>query len=234
MLVRGMAMTQNYYAQNLNSTKLFQVYDTNIPRVQQYLNTEIDFVKSNIKNDDRVLEIGCGYGRILKRLSAAKVFFTGIDISAESIKFGKEYLAGLDNIELMEMDALKLNFSNPFDVVLCLQNGLSAVKGDPSALIGQTLKVLKPQGKAFFSTYADTFWNDRLTWFEEQAEKGLLGKIDYEQTKNGFIVCEDGFTAKTFTKEDLSHLGELSGFKYEITTVDDSSVFLVITKESIK
>lgn len=58
----------------------------------------------------------------------------------------------------------------------------------------------------------------------------LLGEIDYEQTKDGVIICKDGFTAKTFSEEELAAFGETSGFEYEVTAVDDSSVFLVITK----
>jgi 2-polyprenyl-6-hydroxyphenyl methylase/3-demethylubiquinone-9 3-methyltransferase len=38
----------NYYEQSLNSTKLFQVYQTKYPRVKRYFDEEIDFVRQNL------------------------------------------------------------------------------------------------------------------------------------------------------------------------------------------
>jgi 2-polyprenyl-6-hydroxyphenyl methylase/3-demethylubiquinone-9 3-methyltransferase len=58
-----------------------------------------------------------------------------------------------------------------------------------------------------------------------------LGELDEEQTKDGVIVCKDGFRAVTFTEDDFASLGEVSGCRYEIMEVDESSLFLIITKE---
>lgn len=55
---------KNYYAEQLNSQMLFQVYDTKIPRIDQYLEEEINRVKKDLKAEDKLLEVGCGYGRI--------------------------------------------------------------------------------------------------------------------------------------------------------------------------
>ena len=121
---------RNYYAQNLNSQKLFQVYDTKIPRIRQYLDKEIAFIRECLSGDENLLEIGTGYGRILKELSSHAKSFVGIDISEGSIEFGKEYLKGLSNVYLEVKDAHVLDFVDKLNVVLCLQNGLSALKGD--------------------------------------------------------------------------------------------------------
>ena len=222
---------RNYYAQNLNSQKLFQVYDTKIPRIRQYLDREINFIRKRLRGSENVLEIGAGYGRILKELSIHAKSFVGIDISGESIEFGKEYLKGLSNVYLEVKDARELNFVDTFDVVLCLQNGLSALKGDSLELIKISLKAMPEGGKAYFSTYSAKFWQHRLAWFREQVNKGLLGELDEEQTKDGVIVCRDGFRAVTFTESDFVKFGEASGCRYEIREVDESSLFLIITKE---
>ena len=221
---------EDYYAQNLNSQKLYKVYDTKIPRVRQYLDREINFVRKRLFSAEKVLELGVGYGRVLRELSSCASCFLGIDISPESVEFGKEHLKEFPHIHLMTMDAHKLDFENEFDAVLCLQNGLSALKGDALNLIGRSVKALRPGGMAYFSTYSGKFWNHRLAWFEEQADKGLLGEIDKENTCDGVIVCKDGFRAVTFTENDLIKLGEASGCEYIIHEEDESSLFLVITK----
>lgn len=220
----------NYYARSLNSAKLFQAYQTEYPRVKQYLDEEIGFVRRNLIGNERVLEVGAGYGRIMRELAPFAGSIVGIDISSDSVAFGKDYLKECLNCSIQVMDARNPEFGEEFDVVLCLQNGLSAIKGQPERLVEQCLKVLAPGGKAYFSTYSAKFWEHRLAWFREQARKGLLGEIDVEKTCNGAIVCKDGFVATTFSEDDLKKLGEGSGCRYRVEEVDESSLFLVLDK----
>lgn len=220
----------NYYAQRLNATKLFQVYQTKHPRVERYLTEEIGFVRRRLQQNMSVLEVGAGYGRIIKALAPFAARLVGIDISEASVTIGREYLGECPNCNLQVMDAYDLHFDAEFDVVLCLQNGLSAIKGPPISLIGQCLKVLVPGGRAYFSTYSEKFWPHRLAWFEEQAERGLLGAIDRDKTRDGVIVCQDGFVAVTFSMEQLEELGAASGCRYCLEEVDESSLFLIIEK----
>lgn len=210
--------------------KLFQVYQTKYPRIKQYFHEEIDFVRRNLLGNENVLEVGAGYGRIIKELAPYVKNIVGIDISESSVDLGNDYIKECENCKIQVMDAYNLEFSEEFDVVLCLQNGLSAIKGKHLDLIKQCMKALVPGGTAYFSTYSSKFWDRRLEWFHEQADKGLLGEIDMEKTKDGVIICKDGFVGITFTEEELKKLGEESGYNYHIEEVDESSLFLVIKK----
>lgn len=227
-------MKKNYYAQKLNSQKLFDVYETKIPRVKQYLDAEISFVRDNLTGSERVLELGAGYGRIVKKLADNCRSIVGIDISNESVSLGKEYLKDTLNSEIITMDVNNLTFEEKFDVIICLQNGLSAMKITSSDLIKKILDMVVDGGKVYFSTYSEKFWEYRLMWFKEQADKGLLGELDLDKTKDGVIICKDGFKAITHTPEDLKIIGDLSGYKYQIQEVDESSVFLIIHKKQTK
>lgn len=219
----------NFYAGKLNSQKLFQVYETRIPRIKQYLKAEIDFIKNNLSNTQNVLELGAGYGRVIRELAPCCESIVGMDISIGNVELSKEYLNGYPNASVVAMDIHKMEFSKQFDVILCLQNGLSAMCID-STDIHKIIETLAPGGTAYFSGYSAKFWDSRLEWFEEQASKGLLGKIDYEKTKNGVIICEGGFKATTHSPEDLQKIGEELGYRYNILEVDKSSLFLIIHK----
>ncbi len=225
------AVEKNYYKQSLNAQNLFQVYQTKYKRVEQYLQSEIAFVRNKLHKTDDVLELGAGYGRILKELAPNCKSILGIDISEDSVEFGNKYLDGVSNAQLIKMDVHNLQLDSLFEVVLCLQNGLSAMKLDPFKGISAITDLLRPKGKAFISSYSPKFWKHRLDWFYEQADKGLLGEIDEEKTKNGVIVCKDGFRAITQSPEELESIGKASGFPYEVVEVDTSSIFLIITKE---
>ncbi|MFA7620362.1 MAG: class I SAM-dependent methyltransferase [Aminobacteriaceae bacterium] len=223
-------MGKDYYSEKLNANMLFQAYDTAIPQVRDYLRSEIEFVRSQLRGDEEALELGAGYGRIMKELAPSLKSITGVDLSERSVELGREYLKGLSNCTILAMDAHSPSFDRTFDVLLCLQNGLSAMKGDPENLIAQSMRLLVPGGKAYFSSYSPNFWQYRLAWFQEQADKGLLGEIDMEKTGNGRIVCKDGFTATTFDFEDMERLGKSSGYAYTVEEVAGSSVFLTIVK----
>ena len=222
---------KNYYKQKLNSQKLFEVYETKIPRIKQYLDAEISFVRDNLTGSERVLELGAGYGRIVKELSGNCKSIVGIDISEESASLGKEYLKDCPNAEIIAMDVHNLTFEKKFDVILCLQNGLSAMRVTSLDSIEKIFEMVESGGKVYFSTYSEKFWEYRLMWFQEQAEKGLLGKLDLDKTKDGVIICEDGFSARTHTQKDLEIIGSKSGYEYQIKEVDESSLFLIIHKK---
>ena len=85
-----------------------------------------------------------------------------------------------------------------------------------------------PGGTVLFSTYAAKFWPDRLEWFEMQAKHGLIGEIDREQTRDGVIVCVDGFRAGTFSPDELVALCRSLGIKPLIEEIDGSSLFCEI------
>ncbi len=132
----------NYYAQKLNSQNLFKVYETKIPRVKQYLDAEISFIRDYLTGRESVLELGAGYGRIIKELAGNCKSIVGIDISDETVSLGKEYLKDTSNVKIMAMDANNLTFEENFDVILCLQNGLSAMKITSVDLIQKILGMI--------------------------------------------------------------------------------------------
>ncbi len=90
-----------------------------------------------------------------------------------------EYLKEMENAQLLVMDAHHIQLEASFDVILCLQNGLSAMKVEPMEYVKEVMALLSADGKAFFSSYSPNFWEQRVAWFQEQAEKGLLGENRY-------------------------------------------------------
>lgn len=220
----------SYYVDKLRGEKLRRCYEIAPPRIQQYLNAEIQRVLASISSDCRVLELGCGYGRVLQHLTKKARSVFGIDISPSSMELAGQMLRGISTCHLFAMDAVRLGFKdNTFDRVLCIQNGICAFHVDQRALINESIRVTKNRGLVLFSSYSAKIWPERLHWFELQAKAGLLGEIDWQQTRNGVIVCKDGFTARTLSHEQFRDLiGDLL-VTVTIDEVDESSVFRVLT-----
>ena len=142
----------------------------------------------------------------------------------------RQRLKTVPNHALFRMNAIKLALKDMmFDIVLCVQNGISAFHVNPKTLINESIRVTKPGGKVFFSTYSEKFWDHRLEWFQIQSDAGLVGEIDYAKTGNGVIVCQDGFRATTMRKEQFIELTSEFDVNIKIVEVDESSLFCEIT-----
>lgn len=222
---------KGYYEEKLAADRLKKCYAVASPRIRQYLQAEMNHVLSEIKPGDRVLDLGCGYGRTLPPLCEQAGLVTGIDTSYGSLRQAFNVIRAYPNGSLALMNAVQLGFPDKsFDVVACIQNGLSAFHVEQDALVRECIRVVKPGGVILFSSYAEKFWNHRLQWFEAQSQAGLLGKIDYGKTKNGNIVCHDGFTATTITPGRFRELTDIPGIDSRIVEVDESSLFCHVTR----
>ncbi len=221
-----------YYEEGLAAERLRRVYEIASPRVRRYLEAELEHVLGKIDGDDLVLDLGCGYGRTLPALCRRARMVVGIDTSMPSLRLAAKSLESAGNCGLAAMDAAALGFSpGVFDLVCCLQNGISAFHVDGRALVVGCVTVAKPGGLVFLSSYAEGFWPERLEWFERQAEEGLLGEIDREATGGGRIVCKDGFTATTVGREEFLSLCEGLPVTVETVEVDGSSLFCEIRRK---
>jgi 2-polyprenyl-6-hydroxyphenyl methylase/3-demethylubiquinone-9 3-methyltransferase len=222
-------MTYDYYSENLTGERLELCYRLAPPRVKQFLSAENRHLVSLIPTGAVVLELGCGYGRVLERIATVSSLACGIDTSLDSLRLARNRLASVANVVLADSDA-----SNPalrtasFDVVCCVQNGISAFHVDQRALMETAVMLAKPDGKVLFSSYADEFWEHRLEWFRIQSTHGLVGEIDESATSDGTIVCKDGFTATTVNARRFSELARGLGENVSVNVVDDSSVFCEI------
>ena len=222
-----------YYAEKLSGSRLRRCYEIAPERVSQYLEAEIQYALGRLRPEDHVLELGCGYGRIARRLAGVAARVVGVDTASESLELARRLSHDTDRCEFLYMDAIDLHFPDSvFDAVLCLQNGICAFGVDQEVLLREALRVTRKGGMILLSSYSDKFWPHRLTWFEAQAREGLVGPIDRTASKDGIIACEDGFRAGRMTPDDFRALCSRVGKEARICEVDESCVFCEIINGS--
>jgi SAM-dependent methyltransferase len=225
---------RGYYAKRLSGRCLRQCYELAPARVRQYLESEIRHVLGRLQAEDVTLELGCGYGRVAGRLAERVNRVVGIDVAVDSLILAKQLVGDSVGCEFIEMDASNMGFvSDAFDVVICIQNGLCAFGTPEIGPLREALRVARPDGRVLFSTYSDSFWGERLKWFERQAAAGLVGRIDRAATRPGVIVCEDGFEVATISPGGLTALCAALGVVGKITEVDESSLFCEVVKPRV-
>lgn len=217
---------ESYYERCLAGERLRLCYEIAPPRVQRYLEEEIRFVRDRIARTDIVLELGCGYGRVVGQLAEVVRLAVGVDVSHESLRLARALTPPFQPCRFVQMDAVSLAFpGGSFDAVVCVQNGICAFHVDPDALVREALRVARSPGRVLVSSYSERFWPDRLEWFRLQAERGLVGAIDEAATRPGTIVCRDGFSVGTMTPASFQQLCARLGVAAALTEVDESSLF---------
>ena len=219
----------HYYSQKLSGERLRLCYEIAPPRTKRYLDAELEFVLSKIIHNDLILELGCGYGRVIQKLAPKAKTIIGIDTSRDSLHLAQKSIGSSCSCYFVEMNAVVLGFLDcQFDVVVCIQNGISAFKVDQRKLITEAIRVTRSGGIVFFSSYSERFWEDRLEWFQIQSEYGLIGEIDNDASGDGVIVCKDGFKATTVDPDCFMSLTSNLDIIPQISEVDGSSIFCEI------
>jgi 2-polyprenyl-6-hydroxyphenyl methylase/3-demethylubiquinone-9 3-methyltransferase len=101
----------------------------------------------------RVLDVGCGGGILAESMAARGAAVTGIDLAEKPLKVAQLHLleSGLEvDYRLVAPEALAREAAESFDIVTCMEM-LEHVP-DPGATVAACAALLKPGGRAFFST----------------------------------------------------------------------------------
>ncbi len=89
------------------------------PALQEYMDQwdgDLFLELLDLQKSDRVLEIGCGTGRLALRAAPQVNTFCGIDLSPKTVERAKEHL-DLSNAEILCGDFLTYPFPGKFDVI---------------------------------------------------------------------------------------------------------------------
>jgi 2-polyprenyl-6-hydroxyphenyl methylase/3-demethylubiquinone-9 3-methyltransferase len=102
----------------------------------------------------RVVDVGCGGGILADAMARRGASVLGIDLSTKALKVAQLHAldAGTDNVEYRELSAEALASEMPagFDVLTCMEM-LEHVP-DPASVVRACATLLRPGGRAFFST----------------------------------------------------------------------------------
>ena len=117
--------------------------------VKEYRRAALNIISEN----ERVLEIGCGFGKTIEKIAKIKCRILGVDKSMEAIEYAKSRLMANDNVSVALVDAMDIksllkvvreHLNGKVDVVLIDIGGVE----DPGKVLNLTrrcIKALKPK-----------------------------------------------------------------------------------------
>lgn len=167
--------------------RLAEKRDKYIRRNRYYYKDMIRFMRFNIPEGSRVLEIGCGTGYLLNALNPSRG--VGIDISPKMIQTAQ---ANYPHLEFLLMDAENLQFHQPFDFII-LSDSLGHME-DLQKVLEELHKVMLPSTRLVI-TYHNFLWQPMLKLAE-------LFRLKMPQMRLNWL-----------NKGDISNLLYLGGFE---------------------
>jgi SAM-dependent methyltransferase len=112
----------------------------------------------------RVLEVGCGVGRLLRLLAPEAEQIVGVDVAPNMLRYGSDYLQSVGNASLALTDGVRLSFKDgAFELVysvLCLQHqpSLTLVR----AMLSEMVRVTRAGGLVRIQTRINV--GERREW----------------------------------------------------------------------
>jgi len=235
----------NYAKYLLNKTrKDYNLIAEDFSRTRSFIPEDIKELGRYVKDGDRVLDLGCGNGRLVEVFKERNIEYIGADVSEKLIKIAKEKYPQNEFIIISDFN---LPFSNNyFDKVY----SLAVFHHIPSEefrlqFLREIKRILKPGGNLIL-----TVWNlnpfkmllirkpKRTISFFKCLIFKILGKskLDY----NDFFIPWKNICQRYihyFSKGELKRLVKKSGFKIKELGISqnpktkESGIYLIAEKE---
>ena len=178
-------------------------------RSQESINRTLEFIFSFCRAPQMsILDLGCGPGLYLEKLSEQGHRCTGIDFSKNSISYAIEQSRkkGL-GIEYLHQDYLALSFENHFDLIILIYTDLGVLLPEERGnLLDRIYRALKPEGVFIFDVLNDRNLEQKFredqTWSYEFS--GFWKPGPYLELANGFHYPENRVFLKQHTIIDES------------------------------
>jgi SAM-dependent methyltransferase len=186
-----------------------------------------DFYRAVCAGANRVLELGCGSGRLLEVLTDRVPDLHGVDSSEEALRLARARLPATVHLHHGEMTSFDVGAD--FDRVLIPFNGIYCLPdlGSVQRTFEQAKKALTPGGLLVFDGYAGDPIHDDESLEEGLDEEGEIGTVDargkrwrvleqseYERAAQRFTVyyryvsLEDGEEVRTVIHHRYLRLAE--------------------------
>lgn len=228
-------MDTDYAKQILEETRRnYNLIADDFSRTRNVLWPELSFLRDYIKEGDRILDLGCGNGRLLELFKGKNIEYTGVDSSeklieiacarngaditrknAEKFREIPRHISGNRRVSFVIADGLDLPFEDEFfDKIFCV----AVLHHIPSKelrlfFIKEAYRALKKDGVAIFMVWS--LW--RRTEILRHIKYFLLKTFGFSKLDFKDVLVPWGSRAQryyhAFTKNELRNVFLEAGFE---------------------
>lgn len=193
--------------------------------LEDFFTQDLTYVKCAERVGSEVLEVGCGFGRLIPAIARNAKSVTGIDFSDLQLLHAGEEINGLPNARVLKMHAEALTFPDAsFDTALCMNSTLGNMPGIEQAVLNEMTRVVRRGGDVVARVFADTE-EVRQAQYENYARLGLTNVRDIGSA----VVSDEGFYSRRFSEETLRELFTNSSLVPDVLR-DSEAGYLVSAK----
>ena len=187
------------------------------PLIKDWLKKENNYLKRNIKKNAIVLDVGCGFGRNIRVITAIAKKIVAIDNNKPLCEKIIKKLSEFRNVYFFCKNAKKIHFGdNTFDYVICMGNTFGDFGKDKLKILKEMKRVTKKGGKIFVSVYSEKALDIR------KKEYRRIG-IKIKEISNGTIYTNNHLVLEQFDKEKLKKIFNSAKLKVKIIELNPIS-----------
>jgi len=197
--------------------------DKKFSQTRKFFWRDLEFTANYIKNEDKILDYGCGNGRLLEILKNKNINYTGVDISGKLIKLAKEKYEN-KNTKFIKINSFQsLAFPDDyFNTVFSIAVFHHFPQEYAQKMAKELFRVTKPGGRVII-----TVWNLEQEKYKKFISKNGEGNIPFKDN-SGEVFHR---FHHLYTKKDLKEIFSKTGFSTEKSNLVESKNILFIGKK---
>jgi ubiquinone/menaquinone biosynthesis C-methylase UbiE len=181
---------------------------------------DVAFCETVFSTPGRLVDLGCGTGRLCLHFAAKGYDCVGVDLSEEMLAKARENASAANvNVAWTKANLVDLAelSANSFDYAACLFSTLGMVRGEANrrAVLGNVVRVLKPGGRFVLHVHN--------RWFAGLGRGRVFGqflKTLFSLRSAGEVTMPQAYggaalTLHHFTHREVTKLLETNGFEIE-------------------
>jgi SAM-dependent methyltransferase len=182
------------------------------PEIRAYVAAEIELLDRLIAPGARVVDIGCGTGRHLKRFADRVSEGLGVDYEPRYIEAAMRDAPG--HLRFSVADAGAVPHSGPFNLALCMLNTFGTMDAQDKVL-AEMQRLAPERGTRLISVYSPESVPVRLAWYDRLGYRLLEQGGDYLAMSGGFR-SQHFSEAALETRLNAVHTYPLAGIAFAV------------------
>ncbi len=224
-----------YISTQLLETHLSQEIDL-ASRKETTISSTIEWILNKVPGDNlKILDLGCGPGLYTEKLAEKGHTVTGMDFSANSIRYAKES-AGRKKLKIsyLQQNYLELEEENKYDLVMIIFTDFGVLHpAQRDRLLANIYRALKPGGKFLFDVLNDNYPANNSGPKEwEVSEKGFWRNKPYLSLAESFYYEEQKVTLRQHIIIDET--GEMEVYRFWIHTFSHADLERILALHNFR
>lgn len=214
-----------------SATHSWEEFSSLTPRFKEFAGKEESYLKVHMQyfpQRSRVIEVGCGSGRMLKVVAPLVGEAIGIEHEYLQIQSAESLLRDVNNVRIVYGDARDIPYTaSYFHLAFSSFNTLGNQGYDKFRVLKEMRRVVKPKRSVIISVYAENAVEHQIELYKKMLS-ATGDKTTEIKVVNDFVIFESevsgSHASERFSKDKLSRVFRDTGFTdFDIDKLTDFS-----------